>query len=63
MGKLTVPVVAPVCTNFVNALATSRPMAACASDVEPPTCGVRMTLGSFCRGVVNPSLLDSGSSG
>ena len=45
-GKFTAPVVAPVLTNLTSALATSRPIASCASSVEPPTCGVRITLGS-----------------
>jgi len=45
-GKFTAPVDAPVFTYFVSATATSRPMASCASTVEPPTCGVRMTFGN-----------------
>ena len=38
-------------------------MRSCASSVEPPTCGVRMTLSSPCSGDVKRSLLDPGSTG
>jgi hypothetical protein len=39
-------VVVPVVTNCASLLATNEPMSACASSVDPPMCGVRMTLGS-----------------
>jgi hypothetical protein len=42
---------------------TSRPMASCASSVEPPMCGVRITLGEALQLARKPSLLLSGSSG
>jgi len=47
-GKLTAPTLAPTLTKRISALATSTPIAACASSVEPPMCGVRMTLGRRC---------------
>ena len=42
---------------------SSRPIAACASEVEPATCGVRITFGNPWSGVLNPVPFDSGSSG
>ena len=47
-GKFTAPAVLPVMTYLTRAFATSRPIAACASSVEPPMCGVRMTFGTPC---------------
>ena len=38
-------------------------MRSCASSVEPPTCGVRMTLSSPCSGDAKRSLFDPGSTG
>ncbi len=43
--------------------ATKTPMFCCASSVEPPMCGVRITLRIPCSGEVNCSLLLRGSSG
>lgn len=42
-GKLTALEVAPRLTYLVSAAETSLPIAACASSVEPPMCGVRIT--------------------
>ena len=38
-------------------------MFSCASAVEPPMCGVRITLSNLRNGEINSSLMDAGSSG
>ena len=43
-GKLTADKVEPLSEYFTNLFATSVPMLACASAVEPPMCGVKITL-------------------
>ena len=62
-GKLTAPTVEPTSLYSTSFLATSAPMRSCASSVEPPMCGVRMTLAIPCSGVTNFSLFDAGSAG
>jgi hypothetical protein len=47
-GKLTAPAVVPRLTYLMREVATSLPMAACASSVDPPMWGVRITFGSPC---------------
>jgi len=47
----------------MSASPTSRPIASCASAVDPPMCGVTMTLDRPSSGDLNPSLFFSGSSG
>jgi hypothetical protein len=50
--------------NLIIAVDTSIPIAACASSVDPPMCGVRITLGSPIRGDSNrPSPFFLGSLG
>ena len=49
-GKFTAPVVEPLSEYSTNLRATSAPMRSCASSVEPPMCGVRMTLSRPCSG-------------
>ena len=39
---------------LISLVATSTPMASCASSVDPPMCGVMMTLGSPQRGMSTP---------
>ena len=62
-GKFTAEVVVPLSLYLTSFSATSRPMLAWASMVEPPTCGVRMTLSRPRSGEVNSSLLLRGSVG
>ncbi len=62
-GKFTAAVVAPVLMNLISAALTSRPIASCASSVEPPMCGVRITFDSPRSGDSKPSLFVSGSLG
>ena len=62
-GKFTAPVVAPGVRELRERVATSRPIASCASAVEPPMCGVSITFGSPRTTLSKSSLLLSGSSG
>ena len=62
-GKLTAPSVEPTSEYSTSLRVTSAPMRSCASSVEPPMCGVRITLGRPCSGVTSLSLLEAGSTG
>ncbi|MCY1239290.1 hypothetical protein D9M72_520780 [compost metagenome] len=62
-GKLTDEVEVPLSLYLTSFSATSSPMLACASMVEPPMCGVRITLSSPRSGDWNSSLLVRGSTG
>ena len=62
-GKLTADSVEPLSEYLVSFPATSRPMFSCASSVEPPMCGVRITLSKSHSGEVKGSLLVAGSVG
>ena len=44
-GRLTDIVVLPPNAKSRSLPATKRPMSCCASSVEPPTCGVKITFG------------------
>src|SRR5262249_4679161 len=62
-GRSTAPTVEPLSEYSTNLRATSVPMRSCASSVEPPTCGVRMTLSRPCSGVASLSAFEEGSTG
>ncbi len=62
-GKLTDVMELPLSLYLTSFSATSRPMLACASMVEPPMCGVRITLSRPRSGETNSSLLLFGSVG
>ncbi|MNE81376.1 hypothetical protein D3C80_1780190 [compost metagenome] len=53
----------PLSLYLTSFSATSRPMLACASAVEPPMCGVRITRSRPRSGLTNSSSLDLGSTG
>ena len=53
----------PLSLYLTSFSATSTPMFSCASTVEPPTCGVKITLSRPRRGDSNTSLLLRGSTG
>ena len=57
------PLVIPRSRYWNNLMLTSSPIFCCASSVEPPICGVKITLGKPCNGVVNASPFFSGSTG
>jgi len=61
-GRFTLSPVAPCCRYPTSLAATNSPMSCCASSVEPPMCGVRITLGSPCRLDTNGSPAAFGSS-
>lgn len=56
--KFVAPIVVPTSQYLTNFSETSRAMFACASEVLPPMCGVRITFGNFCRTFLNASLLN-----
>src|SRR5215217_5259405 len=60
-GRLIAIVVCPPSAKSRNLPATNRPMSVCASSVEPPIWGVKITFGMFCRLLANrsPALLGS----
>ena len=62
-GMVWEPVVIPFSRKLKSLLLTSSPIFCCASSVEPPMCGVRITLLKPCSGVVNRSPFFSGSEG
>ncbi len=62
-GKFTADSVEPLSEYLISLPATSRPIFSCASWVEPPMCGVRITLSNSHSGEVNGSLLVAGSVG
>ncbi len=53
--KFTADSVEPLSEYLISFPATSRPMFSCASCVEPPICGVRITLSNSHSGEVNGS--------
>ena len=62
-GKLTAVIVEPLSEYLASLPATSIPMFSCASCVEPPMCGVKITLSNWRSGDTNSSSLDFGSVG
>src|SRR6218665_869493 len=62
-GKLTDEVLVPLSLYLTSFSATSRPILACASTVEPPIWGVRITLSRPRSGDRNSSWLLRGSTG
>ncbi|CSI55075.1 Uncharacterised protein [Vibrio cholerae] len=60
---MTLESVEPLSEYLASLPATSMPMFSCASWVDPPTCGVKITLSNFISGDSNGSLFDAGSSG
>ena len=62
-GKLTEDVDVPLSLYLTSFSATSIPMFSCASSVDPPTCGVKITLSRPRSGDSNRSLLLRGSTG
>ena len=62
-GKFTEERVEPLSEYFTNLPATSKPMFSWASAVEPPICGVKITLSNLRSGETNSSLIDAGSTG
>src|SRR6476661_8020633 len=63
VGTVCEPMLVPCSRYWYSLLLTSSPIFSCASSVEPPICGVRITLGMFCNGVLKMSPFFCGSTG